>query len=615
MRDARLLKLFLVGNEDLALGQLYEKGCEATLLRPLDYVTTMDVIESLGIGHGPNVRRMLHILMASLLAQLRRGNISMGLSPQNFEEMLRLSGEHQIQFEASEICKHIDSGKLHPFVGGPEDEKSPVVYENGKIQLRRYHATAVCAAEALRNFMEKSASACPEPEKAVLEAGSLKMTSSLNAEQLAAVRSCVRQGFTLITGGPGTGKTSLCAALIQVMVSTACLWARDRWQTVQPRRILLSAPTGRAARKLQESVGSIFAGSGDLEARTLHSCLSRNKGLDRYELIIVDEVFMIDSALMTRFWTALRDDGCQKVVFLGDPDQLPPVGAGRLLKDWLKGQGGLDLGKQRVHLSQGYRSSNDLFAAFEKLRKGDKAWSDRLQRIPDSPSCMKILDDEHRSGIFHWDIDFKSAVEVQELCERWLKNWLNSEVGNDTVRSALGRSELDHQQLQALLSSLGVSKILTATRFGITGSESLNERLRRLLAERLKAGKEKFFHGVPVMVTRNQEAKTLFNGDMGICLKQSGKAKEGASRVRVYFPGGRVADPHGQGEMVPSFSMTVHKSQGGEYRHVILLMSAAAEKLIHREWLYTALTRARQSVLILGSGRLLNLATRLCETG
>ena len=386
----------------------------------------------------------------------------------------------------------------------------------------------------------------------------------------------LRQALALVTGGPGTGKTTTAARLLALLANR------------EPGiRVALAAPTGKAAARLGEAIGQAarqldgqLAGvrprleRAAFQARTLHRLLGWNPRTDRcrfhtgnplpYDVVVVDEASMLDLVLWDRLLSALGRG--TRLVVLGDHRQLESVQPGRVLAEMIAAADGGALDACHVELDRNYR--------FES-HPGIGRLAAAIRSYDDDAAVEALSNEDYREELVH----YRSAQVDGALEQLW-----------PDVMAVVQASTPEEA-----LAALARVRILCALRRGPYGVEGVNTRVEtRLRHERLPAGE--WAHGRPVLVTANDPHSGLFNGDVGVLL--NGKDGRG---INAWFPG--LHEPRSVPlAALPShdtaWAMTVHRSQGSEFDSVLLVLPPQAHELAGPELLYTGVTRAKSRILL-----------------
>ncbi len=414
-------------------------------------------------------------------------------------------------------------------------------------------------------------------------------------DQRRAAENAVRRRLSVIAGGPGTGKTTTVAKVIALLF--------DQSEATESRRplIALTAPTGKAAARMQEAVrvaggelplaGSARACLENAEAMTIHRLLRRRPDSssrfvhDRYnrlphDVVIVDEMSMVSLPLMARLLEAVRPDA--RLILVGDPEQLASVEAGAVMAD-LVTPGPLD--EAVTVLRSNYRFSGSLASLSDAVRSGDADRAIETLREPGDNRITWIEAAADEAGgaalapLRHAVADFGRRLHYA------------SQRGDATDA----------------LRALGAFRLLCAHRNGPAGVAAWTEIVESWLAADVDgfSAEPEWYPGRPVMITANDYSLRLFNGDTGAVL-----ARPDGSFTAVFDQGGRAVEvsPSRLASVETVFAMTVHKSQGSEFEQVALVLPPAASRLLTRELLYTALTRARSSLVVVGSEEALRTA-------
>jgi exodeoxyribonuclease V alpha subunit len=435
----------------------------------------------------------------------------------------------------------------------------------------------------------------PEVDEASLEAALERVFPGAGfAEQRDAARAAATSWTTVITGGPGTGKTTTVAGLL------ALVSEQHERATGRAPRIALAAPTGKAAARLQEAVQqSVQADNdalrdpadqarlADLRSSTLHRLLGwrpdsrvrfRHHRGNRlpYDVVVVDETSMVSLTMMARLLEAVRPD--TRLVLVGDPDQLASVEAGAVLADIVAGFDGAPETPVTPLLTT-HRYGARIGALAQALRDGDadevmsalRAGSDEVEWVdPDDEAAMSA---------------FRAHV---------------TDVAAD-LREAAERGDTD-----GALAALARHRLLCAHREGPYGVGGWNRLVERLVAERTGVTHyDEWYAGRPILVTANDYDQLLNNGDMGVTLRRDD------GRLRVVVQVGQTVRDFATTRLSgveTVHAMTVHKSQGSQAETVSVVLPDEQSRLLTRELFYTAVTRAQSRVRIVGTERAVRAA-------
>ncbi|WP_293311452.1 exodeoxyribonuclease V subunit alpha [Mycolicibacterium sp.] len=454
-----------------------------------------------------------------------------------------------------------------PLTGDP-----PVLHlEDGLLYLDRYWIEECRVADdVLALAAARRAGPMPDVER---------LFPDSYAEQRAAARVALSRALTVLTGGPGTGKTTTVARLLALLAEQAEMAGKTRL------RIALAAPTGKAAARLLEAVqievDKLEQADRDrlpeLTATTMHRLLgSRPDTSSRFrhnrdnrlphDVIVVDETSMVSLTMMARLLEAVRPDS--RLVLVGDPDQLASVEAGAVLADLVDG----------------------------------------LAAAPDSPIASLVT--SHRFGASIGalasairDGDTDAAIEVLRLGGDHIE-WVDTQQPGDTLRKVLVPHALRLREAAVLgdagaaLEILEQHRMLCAHRNGLYGVTYWNRQIERWLSEQTDMPLwSQWYVGRPVLVTANDYGLGLYNGDTGVAV-----LRDGALRAAMAGSGGATEIAPGRlSDIETMHAMTIHKSQGSQAAEVTVLLPPVDSRLLTRELLYTAVTRARSKVRLIGS--------------
>ena len=423
----------------------------------------------------------------------------------------------------------------------------------------------------------------PEVDTALLEAGLARVfPDSGYDEQRAAVRAAAGQWTTILTGGPGTGKTTAVAGLLSLVAE------QHEATSGQRPRIALCAPTGKASARLQEAVDEAAAKLASdtdrarvtgLQSTTLHRLLGwrpdssvrfRHHRRHRlpHDVIVVDETSMVSLTMMARLLEAVRPDA--RLVLVGDPDQLSSVEAGAVLADLVEGLGGGDESPV-LALRTTHRYGEEIGALAQALRDGDG--DAVMAALGSAGDPVELVDPEDEAA-------------MDDLRQR---------VADVATRM---RTAADSDDVAGALATLDEHRLLCAHREGRYGVSGWNRMVEQLVADRTGVTTyDDWYSGRPVLVTANDRGQRLNNGDMGVTLRRP----DGRLRVVLADLERRVFAPTRLPDVQTMHAMTVHKSQGSQADVVSVIMPPEESRLLTRELFYTAVTRAKERVRIVGS--------------
>jgi len=532
-------------------------------------------------------RRRLHLLITLLLTAQAEGSTRLPLEGPELEARHLAFGEGPVDWAA-----FLDDPRLGPLVGGPEDGR-PLLRLGTQLASLRMVASERAVLAHIRALGTVSGSVFPVPEAL------LNHPVALSPEQRGAVAGALDGALTLITGGPGTGKTAILSALVRALLASG----------LEADQIALAAPTGRAAQHMAQGMGQALSaaeGTGLAEPRTLHRLLGWDGRSRRFRhgpgrplrvrALLIDEASMVGLELMEALLGALPEGA--RLVLLGDADQLPSVEAGTVFRDLVAAWP-----LRTFRLTHSHR--------MDAADPGGRAILEAARAIGEgrAPALEAIS-----SGAPLGAPGICTGPADEASLKAFLGAWLGAslDLAPPTLRlreGALGAEEA--AALAALLARFEPVRLLCLLREGpsLRSSDGINAYLHGEAAKWMRLDAQSpFLPGEPVMARHNDYTRGLFNGDQGLVVRV---LREGASRLEAVFP-----RPEGplffpldaiQLGLEHSYALTVHKAQGSEFERVALVLPEGDHPLLTREILYTALTRAKRSVTILGDPALLAL--------
>ncbi len=555
-------------------------------LRAAGELGMLDLQFARAMGRLANDERPEVLLAAALASRhVSQGDVCLDLASLDLEPSARWP----------ELQGWLATLRASPMVSNGSVATPLVLDDSNRLYLRRYwlHERRLAAAigDRARTIVEGV-------DPAELEAGLQRLfapsTDGKPDLQRAAATMAVKRKFCVVSGGPGTGKTYTVVKILALLVEQAAA------ANLPLPQMTLMAPTGKAAARLSESINQAKA---DLacsdavkdaiveDATTIHRALGSIRGTSTQfrhnqrsplvtDIVLVDEASMVNVALMARLVAAVPDHA--RLILLGDKDQLASVEAGAVLGDICNTSGG----RQRpaaatpdasgiwacvTHLDRSYRYEDG--SGIEALALAINAG--------DSAAALRVLTSSAA------DVAIEAPPPPGEL--------------GDELSSAVLRgydAYLQDAPASARLASFGKFRVLCGHRVGTRGVVAINEQIRDLLRRHGKIhGRGDLYVGRPVMVTVNNYELRLFNGDVGLILPNPDgdglRAVFGATEATQ-----RLLAPSRLPTHETVFAMSVHKSQGSEFDHVAVLLPDQASPVVTRELLYTAVTRARKSVVI-----------------
>jgi exodeoxyribonuclease V alpha subunit len=449
-----------------------------------------------------------------------------------------------------------------------EGKNTPLVVHGNRLYLHRYYSYE---AKLAGNLTILAAEHHHYPQLDSLLDDFFGHDSIEKDYQKEAARLALQRSLCLISGGPGTGKTTTVVRILAVMLELLG----------SQTKIGLAAPTGKAAKRLQASIIAslpYLPQEGDVakdipaDAQTLHRLLGVIRKSSRFrhnadnplpiDVLVIDEASMVDLALMSKVVDALKPGA--RLILLGDKDQLASVESGAVLADCIRGLPG-----NTVELRKSYRFDSGIATVAAAINRSD------------GRRCCDLLRGDQFSNV------------------GFLRESLNDFAGSryrvymDCVRS-YPETTLDH-----IFQAFDEFQILCGTRHGVRGMTGVNNGVEAYLKRNgYPCQPGEWYPGRPVMITKNDYSFGLFNGDIGICLPDP---EDGT--LKVWFDLGSETYRHCPTYRLPAsetvFAMTIHKSQGSEFQDVLIALPENDNRVLNKQLVYTAVTRAKERVWLL----------------
>ena len=526
--------------------------------------------------------------------------------------------DEALQEASLSLINHLSDS---PWVGSCDDEAKPFILDGDRLYLQRYwhyESTILHKIERLlSSTLDLNLREISDFILTTATAPDSQLPFPLNVDwQTMAVLHALKYRFTIITGGPGTGKTTSVARILATKLLLH-----------PPIKIAAAAPTGKAAARMNEALikasqrlqldDVIRQKIEQIEASTLHRLLGYNpiEGKFRYDtitplpfdLIVVDEASMMDAALMARLLAATSDEA--QIVLLGDRHQLSSVEAGSIFGDLCTSAGPFALPDQ-----------NDK-SFYREFISGIDQWP-----IPSIPNATNFLTGHILQ--LHFSHRFDQTKGIGQFSQLLLSGCTDpdrliapyeSDVNNTGNLHIVPSLENDRwtiflqrytayaqeKDIATALTKLGEARTLCATHEGPMGTHSLNTLIQDFLQNQGYLGSTKpYYHNQPIQITSNDYNLQLFNGDEGLI-----RTDPESGALMAWFEGEegtlRAFPPSILTGFRTAFAMTIHKSQGSEYDSIAVCLPTRAHRILTRELLYTAVTRAKNEVLLISDKEVL----------
>ncbi|MCK5665066.1 MAG: exodeoxyribonuclease V subunit alpha [Thiotrichaceae bacterium] len=576
-------------------------------IEAIDYFLASQIIQELGLQE----EAVLFHLLIALQWALRQGHSCLPLLEVADKTFWTDEDNNQIGYAFPAVQELQQS--LEGLAISVEDN-APIVLDQQALYLRRYWQYEVEVAQSIAQRMNLSPLSEQEQLKAKTIFSQLFKHVPLNNDidwQKVAVANALGRQLSIISGGPGTGKTYTVTRLL------ASLQAVHDGQLT----LLMSAPTGKAAQRLKESIVSakedlktnnvdeFIVNSIPEEATTLHRLLGfRPQSLKlsynekhplKCDVLLIDEVSMIDLPMMARVLRALPLEA--RLILLGDADQLPSVETGNVLADIVcRDHPGYQSGAvtqistisgQSV-LENNSSHYSHLTLLTQSRRFGGEIGALAIEVISAQAqqSWQRLKKNEQQSTHF----EQQKSSELTYLSDALYETWLSQSCKHYFLKISMA------ENLNDAFSALSVFRILLPTRIGERGVEHLNHIIEQQLRRNNKAiSPAGHYKGRPIMVVQNSYASNLFNGDVGLIWPDAN------GKLMAWFEQENGQYRHISLARLPGietvYAMTIHKTQGSEFNHVAIVLPQQTMSILSPELLYTGLTRAKEHLTIIGS--------------
>ena len=655
------------------------------------------LLKTLGIMHKSALPFALELMIAELLYKQSSGDTCIRADAKSVNSFFKdiysnrqdIFSENESEYledkreEFSDLISEAEISEAFSecsdLIGQDDSSNKPLIYDLGRLYIRRNFCYEKIIADFIRDASsDNSKLTAIESDKDNIRAlldklfdrasDKVNTGSKLDMQKIAAAMAAVSR-FCIITGGPGTGKTTTVAKLLLLL------------QKIKPEKsnILLCAPTGKAAGRMTESIKKQFAEpQKDKEGTPFYSLFTklfpdseiRDEIKDRIcktastvdkllgsiphkahkirnsenrldcDILIVDEVSMVDAANFAKLCSCIRDD--TQVIMLGDKEQLASVEAGSVLNDLchdldcpsrvfnedklaliaeitgysLDELKASEISFNAVQLNYSYRFAK--FAGIGTIATAVNKASEEMSSQELKESLLSPFDDYKAHLEFHALTDFRKWKErneyIESLCslnpdkENIVKDFDSYWKFLDELHMVNGRySGIDEEQAKEVFKRLDTYRILCSNRDGVYGVKSLNDQIEKTARKRLKdinikasATDSEWFIGKVILVTKNNYALKISNGDVGFVAAER-RADGSAGPLKVWFGNEESVfnvSPVFLVDYENGYAMTIHKSQGSEYKKVCMMLSTKLNPVMTKELVYTGITRAKEHVSI-----------------
>ncbi|MGK7368862.1 MAG: exodeoxyribonuclease V subunit alpha, partial [Candidatus Halalkalibacterium sp. M3_1C_030] len=513
----------------------------------------------------------------------REGNICISLDEQEKHPLIE---DSKVTYpDPSDWSERVKEAKV---VGRPGDYKPLILDDKNRLYLHKLWSYEQILA---KNIIAKSQDECPEVNKESLKEGIFRLFDINPGEtdwQAIATVAALHNYLTVISGGPGTGKTTTVVKILALLL--------EQYSTLDRNpSIALAAPTGKAAARLESSIAQSIENlntDNDIknqipsEAKTLHQLLGarRNSSSFRYnednplpyDIIIVDEASMVDQALMSRLMEALLHDA--RLILIGDKDQLASVEAGsvlgsicandanRISKEFSNTLNDLSLEVPQSNIENITEPLTDAIILLEK--------SYRFKEKSGIPALAKAINNGQADKV----LNLLNKNDQQGITFKNFTSFENFEKDLQKIVAEYFSPMLISKEPGDMFEKLAHFRLLSPHRRGPLGVEYLNQKVESILIEGgLISRFDKWYHGTPVIINQNEYGLGLNNGDIGICFNTADGDKQVLFQKETGF---RKIAPSRLPDHSLAFALTVHKSQGSEFEHVQIILPTQTSKVL-----------------------------------
>lgn len=657
-------------------------AAQRTAFSDLDRLLVLDLLD-LSETVNDELRRLVCPLLMQLLLELHDGNLCLPSDPESlYHKMswLRLfpTSREQFQIFYEKLFNSLHNKLFPKLIGEPENKDVPVVFSGGVdmpcnspcpahsvkkhfFWFQKYFRQTNLLENTIKKLLSEKSHSLPLSVLSNLQniLHQIKQPT-LGLKQSEAITKSLSSRLSIISGGPGTGKTTLIVNILRAFVLHFQINRSNACATIpENSTILLCAPTGQAAQRMTEAIRNSVRQAGildplypilnTLQASTLHKALSYSVAKNGFrknennpfvaDLIIVDEVSMVDLMLMSCFFAACPPTA--KIVLVGDKDQLRPVGVGAVFASIFPSEQNTDniFSQHTTELTDNYRSVPEIRELAANFLQGflpaerQTLFFDRIDvlsstfqepnnnclwlEIPDALTLdtqsanLKLLRKWLVQDFYYKFISEKNPTGFRRLVQT-LENYFLSDTneGKNTIKKKLAEvcaNQIADNPLEAVFASLNSFKILSSNQEGVLGCQELNRQMCHYFGFNHGhiVNDRAIFSGAIIIIRQNNYTLNLFNGDIGVIVKTG-------RQFRAFFISGKNF-VHFDPELLPDFSlafaMTIHKSQGSEFDNLLVLLPTNLNNpILNRNLLYTAVTRAKKNLVLCASRQVVKIS-------
>lgn len=528
--------------------------------------------------------------------------------------------EKYIRKAFAKAIKEIKENKYSEIISDDKDASVPFIIQNDRLFIQKYFYAKTCIEERVKVLFKKQEASASSIEK--IQKESIEINGYALKEKQAEAVAKGSQGSLIVTGGPGTGKTTVVFSILRALLKRGGV-----------EQILLAAPSGKAADRMNESLDKAKKNAKDegldwsimQRAQTIHRLLKYNPGVQEFgyneenqlpenSVIVIDEASMVDINLFAALLKAVPSSA--KLFLLGDENQLPSVDAGAVLGNLLAQKEDI-----MVRLNESNRFAGDLLKVVEEILEAKHAGLPKeftFKKLEEKTNLQSCLNDvpgkkgyveKELSKVTFFDIPQGKRSELSDAQKNLLKAWYTKFYAKATNNFAgYFAEEAEHEFTDEVLDvifkeQLESARILCAEHKSRMGIDEIND----YLIKKIHPSKREhlFFAGEMLMLTRNMDNFGIFNGDIGIVIAE--KNERGEESLQLVFCKNKeykrfVLSDFDYEALVPAYAMTIHKSQGSEFGHVLIFLPETENHpLMSNEIIYTGISRAKYSCVVISN--------------